>query len=391
MPVEPPVVSPRSLAEAYAILAGAPASAGRRRHGPAGPADRRDRPAARARHRPVARRGAARDPRPGRRCSRSGALTTYTQIRRSDDCARACAVAGRRSRHDRRRADPEPGHDRGQRHERVAGGRHAAGPARARRRARRRRAGRRARRSRRASSGRRTARPRCATASCCSASGSRSSTGRHQAFRKVGTRRAQAISKVVLAASWRARPGVARRPDRARVGRRDAGPRRRPPRPPSRAPPRRRRPSTRRGRGAARRAAPDRRRPVHRRLSSGGRRPDPAAHARGRDMTELGANHYGKDTIRLVKVDKASAHHEVRDLTVDVELAGDFDGLVRRRRQRDWSIATDTDEEHGLRVRAGAPHRRDRVVRDRPRAALRRGGPGVERHGLDPRARLGAT
>ena len=41
-------------------------------------------------------------------------------------------------------------------------------------------------------------------------------------------------------------------------------------------------------------------------------------------MTELGANHYGKDTIRLVKVDKASAYHEVRDLTVDIELAGDF-------------------------------------------------------------------
>jgi urate oxidase len=42
-------------------------------------------------------------------------------------------------------------------------------------------------------------------------------------------------------------------------------------------------------------------------------------------MTELGANHYGKDTIRLVKVDKASARHVVRDLTVDVALAGDFD------------------------------------------------------------------
>ena len=41
-------------------------------------------------------------------------------------------------------------------------------------------------------------------------------------------------------------------------------------------------------------------------------------------MTELGANHYGKDTIRLVKVDKASGDHEVRDLTVDVELSGDF-------------------------------------------------------------------
>ena len=41
-------------------------------------------------------------------------------------------------------------------------------------------------------------------------------------------------------------------------------------------------------------------------------------------MTEIGANHYGKESIRLVKVDKRTERHEVRDLTVDVALAGDF-------------------------------------------------------------------
>ncbi len=41
-------------------------------------------------------------------------------------------------------------------------------------------------------------------------------------------------------------------------------------------------------------------------------------------MTEIGANRYGKESIRLVKVDRRSATHEVRDLTVDVALAGDF-------------------------------------------------------------------
>jgi urate oxidase len=41
-------------------------------------------------------------------------------------------------------------------------------------------------------------------------------------------------------------------------------------------------------------------------------------------VTEIGANHYGKESIRLVKVDKRTERHEVRDLTVDVALAGDF-------------------------------------------------------------------
>jgi len=39
---------------------------------------------------------------------------------------------------------------------------------------------------------------------------------------------------------------------------------------------------------------------------------------------ELGANRYGKSRIRLVTVDRSMDRHEMRDLTVDVSLEGDF-------------------------------------------------------------------
>ncbi len=59
-------------------------------------------------------------------------------------------------------------------------------------------------RSRPTTSGRRTApRPESPT-SCCSASASPLSPDRQVRFRKIGTRRAQAISKVVMALAWRA-------------------------------------------------------------------------------------------------------------------------------------------------------------------------------------------
>ena len=41
-------------------------------------------------------------------------------------------------------------------------------------------------------------------------------------------------------------------------------------------------------------------------------------------MSEIGANQYGKSAIHIVKVDKRSDRHELRDLTVDIALAGDF-------------------------------------------------------------------
>ena len=41
-------------------------------------------------------------------------------------------------------------------------------------------------------------------------------------------------------------------------------------------------------------------------------------------MYELGANRYGKSRIRLVTVDRSMDRHEMRDLSVDVSLEGDF-------------------------------------------------------------------
>ena len=132
--------------------------------------------------------------------------------------------------------------------------------------------------------------------------------GRYQAFRKVGTRRAQAISKVVLAlpgvaaatrrgaTSGIAFGSVAATPIRAGA---DRG------RPRGRAA-RRPRPSTARSRRLLAELAADRRRPLDRRLPPRGRRPGPAAHPGGRGLIELGANRYGKSAIRLVKVDKRS-------------------------------------------------------------------------------------
>ena len=63
---------------------------------------------------------------------------------------------------------------------------------------------------------------------------------------------------------------------------------------------------------------------------------------------------------------------------------------VRRRRQR--ARRRDRhDEEHRLRLRDRAPERGDRAVRTAARDALRRAGGGRARDGLDPRARLGAA
>ncbi len=114
--------------------------------------------------------------------------------------SRARPGARRRGRDDRGGPDPEPRHARRQHRECLARRRHAAGPARG--------GCRRSCSGRGGASGRsRPARlldrptggPRSRPTSCCCASGSRSPTGREMRFRKVGTRRAQSISKVVLA------------------------------------------------------------------------------------------------------------------------------------------------------------------------------------------------
>ena len=137
-----------------------------------------------------------------------GALATHTDLIRSPLVRQARADAGGRGARGRRRADSEPRHDRRQRRERLAGGRHAA---------RARRGG----RDGRAQERRRDA-PRAVHRSSTPATARRvrrpdelivaleipAIRGR-QCFRKVGTRAAQAISKVVVAAVVGDRPRIA--------------------------------------------------------------------------------------------------------------------------------------------------------------------------------------
>ena len=200
--------------------------------------------------------------------------------------SRAPPCPGRGGGDDRRGPDPEPRDARRQHRQRLAGRRHAAGPARARR----------VVRAAAPSRGERTVpadafwpayrrhgarRP----TSCCSGSGSRCAAGREMRFRKVGTRRAQSISKVVMALSWRDGTG---RPRPGRVSGSPSGRWR-----PRRSGPARRRRSSRAGSPTPETAdraaetlagelAPDRRRPLDRRVppARGGTGPA-SAHPRG--------------------------------------------------------------------------------------------------------------
>jgi urate oxidase len=58
-------------------------------------------------------------------------------------------------------------------------------------------------------------------------------------------------------------------------------------------------------------------------------------------MIELGDNHYGKEAIRLVKIVRGRDEHRVRDLTVGVELAGEF-GAAHIEGDNSLVVATDT-------------------------------------------------
>ena len=116
---------------------------------------------------------------------------------------RAPAGAGRGGRDDRRGPDPEPRHARRQHRQRLAGRRHAAGPA----------GGRRRRSCSARSRGERTVaaadfwpayrRTALAPDELLLRIRIPLLAGREMRFRKVGTRRAQSISKVVLALAWR--------------------------------------------------------------------------------------------------------------------------------------------------------------------------------------------
>ena len=134
MPIEPPVTSPRDLAERLRDpRRGGSRDAGaadRRRHGPDGRPDRR---AGRA----TGQRRSTCGPSMG--CAASPSTATRCQPRRPDDVHRDPPLAalprarpgpGRGGRDDRCRPDPEPRHARRQHRQRLAGRRHAAGPAR---------------------------------------------------------------------------------------------------------------------------------------------------------------------------------------------------------------------------------------------------------------------
>jgi urate oxidase len=58
-------------------------------------------------------------------------------------------------------------------------------------------------------------------------------------------------------------------------------------------------------------------------------------------MIELGPNHYGKEAIRLVKLVRAPDRHQVRDLTVGVELTGEFEA-AHTAGDNSMVLATDT-------------------------------------------------
>jgi urate oxidase len=55
----------------------------------------------------------------------------------------------------------------------------------------------------------------------------------------------------------------------------------------------------------------------------------------------LGDHRYGKSEVRLVKLERGSARHELRDLTVDVMLEGEFDA-VHTEGDNTRLVATDT-------------------------------------------------
>jgi urate oxidase len=55
----------------------------------------------------------------------------------------------------------------------------------------------------------------------------------------------------------------------------------------------------------------------------------------------MGANNYGKAEVRVVKVTRTPGRHEIKDLTVDVALAGEFDA-AHTRGDNTGLLATDT-------------------------------------------------
>ena len=90
--------------------------------------------------------------------------------------------------------------------------------------------------------------------------------------------------------------------------------------------------------------------------------------------TKLAHHRYGKAANRLVRIVRESERHEIRDLTVDIALHGDFERCYTEVRQHGHA-RDGLDEERGLCARAGAPHRQHRGLRRGHRRELTATGP----------------
>ncbi len=225
-----------------------------------------------------------------------GALTAWEELRHSTIVSGALPVLTEVATDDGCRGHPQPGHDRRQLHDGVARGRPPPGAPRDGRPAGDRGTGRHAHRCRPMRSGPATGRPPSGPGELLVAIRIPLVPGRQVRFRKVGTRRALSIAKVLVAVAWREDEGC-----RCRAGRRVRALARRPRRPGFRgratdpgpaieAVLEGRVPSPALAAEAAAaveaRDHPDRRHPVHCRLPALGHRPGPAPDPAGRLTVE---------------------------------------------------------------------------------------------------------
>ena len=116
----------------------------------------------------------------------------------------------------------------------------------------------------------------------------------------------------------------------------------------------------------------------------------------------FGDNQYGKAEVRLVRITRDGDRHQIKDLNVSTALRGDFaDAHLAGDNAK--VVATDTHEEHRVRLRPAVRGGRGRGVRPAPGRALRgrlrvghRAQVGIEEYGWDriafgrrrPRARV---
>ena len=208
MSPEPPVVSPASLAEALRAHGRGRLPPHRRRHRPHGPAGGATSPSRRPRSSTCGGSGELRGIGYDGYEVSIGALTTFTRAAPLPGDPGTAAGAGRGGGHDRSGPDPEPRHDRRQHLQRLSGRRLAAGPP--------------GRGCPPSTSGRRHGERTVPAREFWTAYRQTAlrpdelllrvrfpvERHRHTRFRKVGTRRAQAISKVVMALSYQEDGGV---------------------------------------------------------------------------------------------------------------------------------------------------------------------------------------